>query len=64
MPCECHNSDAEHEVALANTKHLEHLRGFIREVFALPSVQQAVYDVEANQMADTIEAMIEEGIAL
>ena len=61
MSCECHNSDAEHEVALANTRHLAHLRGFIREVFSLPGVQEAVYDVEANQLADAIERLGEEG---
>lgn len=59
-----YNSDAEREIAFANTKHLEHLRGFIREVFSLPGVQQAVYDVEAEQLADAIEAMMEEGISL
>ena len=59
--CDCHNSDAEHEIALANANHLDHLRSFVREVLSLPTVAQAVYDVEADQLADAIEQLIERG---
>ena len=59
--CECHNSDADHEIALSNVSRLNELRGFIRDVFALPGVQEAVYDVEAGELADAIERLGEEG---
>ena len=76
--CDCHNSDAEHEVAMANTNLLNGLRGlaqyappsdeafenirdFIRQMFALPDVEQALCDSYGDQIADAIEVLGERG---
>ena len=61
MSCDCHNSDAEHEVAMANTNHLAHLRSFVAEIFALPDVEEALCAVYGNQIADAIEVLGERG---
>ena len=56
-----YNSDAEREIAMANTKHLEHLRGFVAQIFALPDVEEALCAVYGNQLADAIEVLGERG---
>lgn len=58
-----YNSDAERELAIskANTAHLEHLRGFVAQIFALPDVEEALCAVYGNQLADAIEVLGERG---